>query len=270
MANITSFIRWAGGKSWLVPYVDDLIQEIHFNNYFEPFMGGASVYFSLDVPGTAYLSDANSDLVNTFIQVRDRVDAVIAVLKEYKTDEASYYQIRAEEPENEVERAARFIYLNTTSFNGLYRVNKMGKYNVPYGKRVTPINYSRICSCSEKLKGAEIECQDFDDSRYLINAGDLVFLDPPYVVSREDTGFVKYNANLFSLDDQHRLSELIEYIRERDAYYIMTNAAHPMITEIFTEQDMKAPVERNSLIGGKTAYRGKVREYIFTNIPERE
>lgn len=270
MAPITSFIRWAGGKSWLIPFVQDLVQDLDYKNYFEPFMGGASIFFSLEVKNKSFLSDINDDLINTFVAVRDDVDNVISCLKNYSTDADSYYKIRALEPTVSTEKAARFLYLNATSFNGLYRVNKLGKYNVPYGQRCVSINYDRIAEASKKLINADLRCQDFDSIREVLNPQDLVFLDPPYAVTKGENGFLGYNPKFFSLEDQYRLGELIDYINSIGAYYILTNAAHEVIEEIFASRGRMVALERNSTIGGKKAYRGKIQEYIFTNIPERE
>lgn len=271
MAQITSFIRWAGGKSWLVPFIESLIDGLEFNNYHEPFMGGASVFFAIDTPNKSYLSDVNPELVGTFCAVRDNPQRIIEYLKEYKTDSDSYYAIRDSEPRGKYQRAARFLYLNTYSFNGLYRVNRQGKYNVPYGQRGnTSIDYDRILESSKKLQGVEVVCQDFDASKSIIHKGDLVFLDPPYTVSKESNSmFIEYNQKLFSLDDQYRLAELIDNINDQGAYYILTNAMHDKIMEIFKDKGRVLTRERNSLIGGKKAFRGKVQEYIFTNIPEK-
>lgn len=269
MAPITSFIRWAGGKSWLVPYVSQLTENLQYNKYFEPFMGGASIFFSLELPGEGCLSDINPELVNAFCAVRDNPQKIIEYLKEYKSDEENYYLIRASEPTGKYQKAARFLYLNANSFNGIYRVNKSGKYNVPYGKKAVTVNYKRLIEVGQKLKGLEIVCQDFADIKSKIEPKDLVFFDPPYTVSKEDTGFVGYNSTWFSLDDQRRLASLIDHINNIGAYYIMTNAAHETILEIFKGKGRMVTLERNSLIGGKKSYRGKVQEYIFTNIPER-
>lgn len=269
MGKNASFLRWAGGKSWLVPFVEDITNDLEFNNYFEPFMGGASVFFSCDVKGKVYLSDINDELVNAFCAVRDNPGCVVEYLKEMKTDEQNYYLIRESEPQDKYQRAARFIYLNATSFNGLYRVNRKGKYNVPYGRRAVTINCDRLFDIGKKLEGATITCQDFSEAKKLIEKNDLVFLDPPYTVSKESNCFIAYNPTLFSLEDQYRLGELIDYINEVGAYYILTNAAHETIQEIFQGKGRMIVLERNSLIGGKFSYRGKVQEYIFTNIPER-
>ena len=135
MAKNASFIRWAGGKGWFIPAVQNMIQNIQFNNYIEPFMGGASIFFSLDIPNRAYLSDINSELVNTFVQIRENLDEVTQKLREYKTDKDSYYMIRDQEPTDLIEKAARFLYLNFYSFNGIYRVNSI--------RRRTPEPHSR-------------------------------------------------------------------------------------------------------------------------------
>lgn len=269
MAQITSFIRWAGGKSWLVSYIRKLLDGVNFNNYFEPFMGGASIFFAINAPIKSFLSDVNEDLINTFSSIRDDHNKVIGYLKEYKSDEDSYYQIRKNEPTERYERAARFLYLNAYSYNGLYRVNKNGKYNVPYGRRNVSLNFERIDEVSKRLKGVEISCQDFEACKEKISNGDLVFLDPPYTVSRDCNGFIGYNSTLFSLDDQYRLGSFIDYIEKQGAYFILTNAAHETILDIFKDKGRMITLERNSLIGGKNSYRGKVQEYIFTNIPER-
>lgn len=271
MAQPINFIRWAGGKSWLVPYVQELIKELEFNNYHEPFMGGASVFFSIDVPKKSFLSDVNDELVETFCAIRDNPKRVIDYLKEWEPDAESYYAIRENIPHGRYKRAARFIYLNTYSFNGIYRVNQQGKYNVPFGRRGNiSINYERLLEVSERLKNVEIKCQDFDESKASICRGDLVFLDPPYTVSREaNSMFIKYNSKLFSLDDQYRLARLVDYIIVQGAFFILTNAAHEKILEIFKGKGRLITLERNSLIGGKKAYRGKVQEFVFTNIPEK-
>lgn len=271
MAQMTTFIRWAGGKNWLVPYVQELVRDLEYSNYHEPFMGGASVFFSIEPPQRSFLSDVNNELAEAFCAIRDNPQRVIGYLKEYKVDSESYYAIRDSSPRGKYQRAARFLYLNTYSFNGIYRVNKHGKYNVPYGHRDNiSINYERLLEASEKLKNVIVKCQDFDAARGVIKQGDLVFLDPPYTVSKESNSmFIKYNSKLFSLDDQYRLARLVDYIIERGAYFILTNAAHEKILEIFQGKGRLIRQERNSLIGGKKAYRGKVQEFIFTNIPER-
>ena len=175
--------------------------------------------------------------------------------------------MRKEKPIDKKVCAARFIYLNHTSFNGIYRVNKNGDYNVPYGFRnVDYIEEEKIRSASSALQKANIFHGDFIDSLDNIKSGDLVFLDPPYTVSHNNNGFIKYNKTLFSLEDQIRLSKFIDSVKDKGAYYILTNAAHKIILEIFEKGDYCYELSRTSLIGGDKAKRGVVSEYIFTNI----
>ena len=269
MSHIEPFIRWAGGKTWLIPFMTELTRDLKYKNYYEPFLGGAAVFFSLTPPKHAYLSDINADLIDTYTAIRDIPDDVIRVMQLLRNTEEDYYRIREMEPTDLAERAARFLYLNQTSFNGLYRVNNQGKYNVPYGYR-KKLNYDvdRIRNASAKLQGVRLECSDFAARKYHVKAGDLVFLDPPYTVSHNQNGFIKYNQKLFSIDEQYRLSAYIDYIRQQGAYYVLTNAAHEKILEIFDKGDRVITLDRNSLIGGKNSKREKISEYIFTNIPE--
>ncbi len=268
MPNIEPFLRWAGGKTWLASYISDLISNLNYNNYYEPFLGGAAVFFSLAHPKNVYLSDINAELIDTYVAIRDIPDQVIEKMQQLSNTADDYYRIRAEEPTELAERAARFLYLNQTSYNGLYRVNAQGKYNVPYGYRKS-LNYDmdRIRNASLKLQGARIECADFEARKYRVKAGDLVFLDPPYTVSHNQNGFIEYNQKLFSLEEQYRLSRYIDYIKKKGAFYILTNAAHEKILEIFDKGDRVITLDRNSLIGGKNSKREKISEYVFTNIP---
>lgn len=271
MPTIEPFVRWAGGKTWLIPHVPDILGSVQIEHYHEPFLGGGAVFFSTEHKKKSYLSDANPQLINAYIQVRDNPDDVIALFRELPNTEADYYRIRGEiTQENTAENAARFIYLNQTSFNGLYRVNREGRYNVPYGFREGWVYHTeRIYSASAKLQNTRIEVGDFELNKYRIKRHDLVFLDPPYTVSHNNNGFIQYNQNLFSIDDQHRLKKFIEYIKHKGAYYILTNAAHETIRKIFlTQGDRIVELQRNSLIGGKKAAREAISEYIFTNIPE--
>ena len=268
MSHIEPFIRWAGGKTWLVPFMKQLTQDLEYKNYYEPFLGGAAVFFSLTPPKHAYLSDINAELIDTYIAIRDIPDDVIQALQLLQNTEDNYYRIRETEPTALAERAARFLYLNQTSFNGLYRVNNQGKYNVPYGYRKN-LNYDvdRIRNASVKLQGVRLECSDFAARKYYVKTGDLVFLDPPYTVSHNQNGFIKYNQKLFSIEEQYRLSTYIDYVRQKGAYYVLTNAAHETILELFNKGDRVITLDRNSLIGGKNSKREKISEYIFTNIP---
>jgi DNA adenine methylase len=267
-----SFIRWAGGKAWFVPHFKEYTTGLEFNKYFEPFLGGASVFFSLEGQHQAFLSDANEELMRAYIVVRDYPDEVVSALKLLKNKKEEYYRIRDWIPNSDIEKAVRFLYLNYTSFNGIYRVNSAGVYNVPYGFRNIEFDYKRLWALSVKLKKAVMTSGDFEVYKERIGPKDLVFLDPPYSVSQKpaENGFIKYNAKLFSLDEQYRLSRYIDYIKECGAYYLLTNSAHETIAEIFEKGDRRVSLQRSCSIGGKNAHRGQVLEYLLTNIPKSE
>lgn len=261
------FLRWAGGKNWLVKYLDKLLPKDGFNNYHEPFLGGASIFLSVNLTKRAYLSDLNKELINTYSTLKDNPEGIIKVLKTYKNTEDFYYKLRNKDYDDPIKQAARFIYLNQTSFNGIYRVNLKGEYNVPYGYRTKDfLEADKLRFVSFQLKNATLFHGDFSISKSKIKKGDLVFLDPPYTVSHNGNGFIKYNQKLFSLDDQKRLSELIDFIKSKDAYYVLTNAAHKTIEEMFNKGDRLLKKKRANLIGGTNAKRGQTTEYVFTNV----
>jgi DNA adenine methylase len=259
------FLRWAGGKRWLKPTLHKYLPKDGFNAYHEPFIGGGSIMLHLR-PKEAYISDLNSELINTYIAVKDHLDLLVNYIKEYKNTEEEYYAVRATKLDDPIKQAARFIYLNYASFNGIYRVNLNGDYNVPYGKRHNfTYNYSNLKKVSKALANVNMESGDFSNVIKNVNKGDLVFLDPPYTVTHNNNGFVEYNQKIFDIDGQERLSQLINDIKSKEAYYILTNAAHPKIKEIFNQGDSVFEVSRGSSIGGINAKRGQFSEYIFTN-----
>ena len=260
------FLRWAGGKTWLVNFVLSLTKGLEINNYHEPFLGGGAIFFALQ-PNRSFLSDMNEELIRTYVAVREHPDKVVSTLRTFSNDSECYYQVRSTILEDDFYMAARFIFLNQTSFNGLYRVNKQGSYNVPYGNRIIDfIREDRLMALSELLHKANLQYGDFSICENNICKNDLVFIDPPYTVSHNKNGFIKYNQNLFSLEDQYRLSLFIDQIKSKDAFYILTNAAHKTIQEIFDKNDVVYTLNRHSTIGGNQAKRGHVDEYIFTNI----
>jgi len=264
--KVSPILRWAGGKNWLVKHIEDFIPINGFKNYHEPFLGGASVFLSINTPKASFLSDLNAELIETYINVKNNVEQIIDLLKTFKNTEDFYYNIRSSKQLDHIYNSARFIYLNQTSFNGIYRVNLKGEYNVPYGYRNKNfLEPEKLRLVSKKLQNTNLDYADFDNIRENIKKKDLIFLDPPYTVSHNNNGFIKYNQKIFSLDDQKRLSSLIDFIKRKDAYFIMTNASHKIIDEIFDKGDSKIVLSRASLIGGIKAKRGQVTEYIFSN-----
>ena len=267
----TPFLRWAGGKRWLIKDINDLIQGYKFNNYYEPFLGSGAIFFNINAKfKNSFLSDLNRELIQTYQQVKDNCTSVINFLNQFPNEEIFYYSIRKKNFKIPSKQAAQFIYLNHTSYNGIYRVNSKGEYNVPFGhKKNYSVDEDSLTKCSEKLQGSQLFFGDFTQFLDNIQEGDLIFLDPPYTVSHNNNGFIEYNKNLFSLEDQYRLSEFIDKIKEKKAYYILSNAAHQKIDEIFDKGDYKYILNRSSTIGGRNAKRGQIEEYLFTNIKRR-
>jgi DNA adenine methylase len=267
--KVKPFLRWAGGKRWLLPLIENLLINHPIDKYYEPFLGGGSVFFHIDFQ-KAFISDINPDLINTYKEIRDNLSLIIKILGTFENTEENYYQVRDNHnSEDKTYNAARFIFLNHTSYNGLYRVNKQGYYNVPYGyKRTFNIDFENLKLVQSKLKQSVIYHRSFETIEEFINPGDTIFLDPPYTVSHNKNGFIKYNQKLFTLDDQVKLSKLVDKIIEKNAYYILTNGAHEAIKKIFLKNNSNMIVlERQSLLGGKNAKRAKIEEYLFTNLP---
>lgn len=264
------FLRWAGGKRWLLKSIDKFMPADGFNDYHEPFVGGGAMFFHLK-KNQAFISDLNEELIACYFAVKDDAKKVIEYLEGFGMSKEVYYQIRKSRPKGFYNQAARFIYLNQMSFNGIYRVNSKGEYNVPYGYRENfQFNYENLLQAGELLRDVILSHEDFEHIIDNVKAGDLVFLDPPYTVAHNNNGFIEYNQKIFSLKDQERLSKVINEIKEIGAYYILTNAAHETIREIFSiHNDTITEIQRSSLIGGASAKRGKYAEFIITNGVDR-
>lgn len=265
--KIKPILRWAGGKAWILKYIDDIIKH-DFYNYHEPFLGGGSVFFHLKPNQQSFLSDTNSELINVYKQMKLHPVHLIRSLENMKNSKEEYERIKKERPKTNLEKASRFIFLNKTSFNGIYRVNSKGEYNVPYGNNpyVSIVETPNFFNASTLLKRAHLKACDFGETLDFIEKKDLVFLDPPYTVAHKNNGFIEYNKKIFSWLDQERLADFINEIIKRRAFFILTNAAHESITSLYGRFGEKREVLRKSTIGGKNAKRQEISEFIFTNI----
>ncbi|HSZ31703.1 MAG TPA: Dam family site-specific DNA-(adenine-N6)-methyltransferase [Puia sp.] len=269
--TVKPFLRWAGGKSWLVNDVIDLLP-VKFNNYHEPFLGSGSVFIKLKsnfhLNERVFLNDSNAQLINAFRQVKNHPEIICSHLKRYRNNERLFYQIRKRQSLDKILNASEFIFLNRTCFNGIFRVNLNGEFNVPYGfkKYKRLFDYKNIQAIHKLLKyNVSLSAGDFFETLKNIKENDLVFIDPPYTVNHENNGFIRYNEKIFSWEDQVRLKSFIVELIKRKAFFIMTNASHKSIFNLFGDIVTPFKKERSSLISSKMSARGPVNEYIFSN-----
>lgn len=264
--SIAPPFKWAGGKRWLVQNYPTLFPNFS-GKYIEPFAGSAAVFFHLS-PSSALLADTNRDLINTYEALRDCWEEVLAALMVHsrKHSHEHYYAVRSSTPRTVANRAARFIYLNRTCFNGLYRVNQQGQFNVPKGSKDSVLrttdDFARV---SQILANTEILVSDFESVIDKANSGDLLFVDPPYTVAHRFNGFVKYNEILFSWDDQLRLSACLSRANARRVKVISTNADHHSLHSLYEDQFTIRRLERHSLISGSSSNRKVITELLITS-----
>lgn len=265
------FLRWAGGKTWLTKQLKEIIPQ-KFGDYYEPFLGGASVFIHLQnerrIKNKAYLSDANSRLINAYKALRDKPEYLFEHLRKYKNSDEIYYRERGKEYDDHIKEAARFIFLNRTSFNGIYRENLDGVYNVPYGYKNYKVlfDFENMRKVSVFLKNSFLADLDFEKLLKKAKRNDFIFIDPPYTVAHENNGFIKYNQKIFSWEDQVRLRNVVEELKNRGVFYVVTNAYHKSIKDLYKGVSPHMKVERYSVIGGAQAKREKYHEILFTNI----
>lgn len=259
------FLKWAGGKRWLSNRVVELALPLT-GKYIEPFLGGGAIYFSLR-PNQALLSDINFDLINAYKAVKNDPERVFILLKEHQRCHSKeyYYRMRAYKPRCELRMAARLIYLNRTCWNGLYRVNQRGEFNVPIGtKSSVLIQTDDWIALSGILKSTHLVCGDFEDSIEEAGSSDLVFADPPYTVKHNLNGFIKYNDALFSWGDQVRLRDALLRAKLRGAKVIATNADHASIRDLYKKHFHLEKVSRSSVLAGSSAHRGRFEELLIS------
>lgn len=263
-SELEPFLKWAGGKRWLVKR-ENQIAPPSYKRYIEPFLGGAAVFFSL--PEIPYIiSDLNPELVNCYNAIKADFREVEKHLRSHQRKHCDdyYYQVRKSQPRKECIKAARFLYLNRTCWNGLYRVNLQGKFNVPRGtKNKVLLDADNFENVAKRLSKGEILCQDFEKTLSLSGEGDFVFIDPPYTVNHNLNGFLKYNEKIFSWADQERLKEAIASAASRGTMITMTNADHDSIHKLYAGMCNIEKVERTSVIAGRASHRGVTSEILM-------
>lgn len=259
------FLKWAGGKRWFTSRCSNILPR-EYNRYIEPFVGSGALFFALE-PQDAIIGDINEQLIETYLAIKDNWPLVLKFLKHHAASHSKeyFYSLRADSPKTIHQRAARFIYLNRTCWNGLYRVNKSGQFNVPIGTKTNVLHdtddFKKI---SAILQNSTIIHSDFEGIIDCAREGDFIFADPPYTVKHNNNGFVKYNEEMFKWDDQVRLHAAVARADARKAKFIVTNANHPSIVKLYSDFKRKV-LRRSSVIAASNINRGMYEELIIKN-----
>jgi DNA adenine methylase len=259
------FLKWAGGKRWLFESGQFSLPQFG-GRYIEPFLGGGAVFFE-NQPKDAILSDCNGRLIELFVVIRDELEEFEAQMRTHAQAHSRdyYYKLRSKNLEEPTTRAAQFLYLNRTCWNGLYRENLRGEFNVPIGTKQTVIfDSDDFPAWSRALQGTHLEHQDFEEAIDNAENGDFVFVDPPYTVRHNMNGFVKYNQNIFAWDDQVRLRDALQRAYGRGVSFAMTNADHESIKELYAGFGEHRQLKRYSVIAGKSVHRALSTELLIT------
>ncbi|WP_170327946.1 Dam family site-specific DNA-(adenine-N6)-methyltransferase [Ruegeria arenilitoris] len=267
------FLRWAGGKRWLASSLSEVIKRrltSSNGHYIEPFLGSGAIFFSV-CPKQSILNDLNRELMLAYAVLRDQPHETIKILKSWPVEKDNYYKIRNWLPDNNIEKACRFIWLNRTCYGGLYRTNRSGKFNTPYGggSRVPDSLWTTgtALACASNLRrGSELYSGDFESIIDKAKEGDVVFCDPTYSNHSKDH-FDRYGASVFSWSDQIRLAHACRRAASRGATVVVTNGAYSEIAEIYP--DAYRITKRRSVTFGKSHVNGTDREFVFILDPVR-
>jgi DNA adenine methylase len=256
ISPISPLIKWAGGKRNLLKVYKKFFPKT-FNKYCEPFLGSGAVFFYLQ-PQKAVLIDKNEELINFYEVVRDNPEQLMELISTYPVSKEFFYQIRELNPSklSKIERAARFLYLNKTAYNGLWRVNSKGKFNVPFGKykKVKFFDRENFLKASKILKNVVLLCDDFERVLDFASEGDFVYLDPPYYPLSNTSNFTSYTGEKFSEEDHYRVYKVFKTLADRGCHVMLSNSNAPFIRELFKDfhiTEVLAPRFINSKAEGR-------------------
>jgi len=269
MKKIHPVLKWAGGKWNLCPGYKELgLFPRKYERYFEPFLGGASV-FLFNLPKRAFLSDTNDNLINTYKVIRDEVDKLIELLKEHKNNHNKkyYYKIRNEwKKGSAINKAAKFIYLNKTCFNGLFRVNSKGQFNVPIGKYKNPsiFDENNLRAFSSVVRNINLKISDYKRAMGFARKDDFIYFDPPYQPLSTTSSFTNYTEGGFDLSQQIELKETFDKLNDRGCLILESNSNAPEIQELYKDYHL-TPIMAPRFINARASGRKKIQELAITN-----
>jgi DNA adenine methylase len=266
------FIKWAGGKGQLLNEILAVLPE-DVERYHEPFLGGAAVFFALPQrPKQSFLSDVSSELINCYTVVRDKQEELLRAVEKHPYSEEHFYQLREADRKDDykswsdVDKAARFIYLNKTCFNGLYRVNSKGQFNVPFGKYKNPkiLAPANLERCAQALKKAQCRVGSFETILAEVQAGDFLYLDPPYHPRSTTSSFTSYSKEGFSQETQIRLKEFCDAVDKKGAKFLLSNSFTTLILHLYKDYQVDT-VDASRAINSVASKRGKLKEVLVRN-----
>jgi DNA adenine methylase len=273
------FLKWAGGKLQLIEQFKNLFPH-NFNNYYEPFIGSGAVFFYLKSKlklNKVFLSDANEELINCFVAVRDKPSELIELLSNHqkKHSKEYYYAVRSIECDrlDSVNKAARLIYLNKTCFNGLYRVNSKGQFNVPMGDYENPCIFdtNTLYQASQLLQGVHLRVMAFEKVVNFAQKDDFIYLDPPYIPLSKTSSFTQYSKGSFSGKEQKRLSEVFRILDLRGCFVMLSNSDHALTRELYRDYEKNTVIVRaKRMINSVGSKRGVINEVVVTNYDTTE
>ena len=263
-SSCVPFLKWPGGKRWLAPRLSQVLECELSGTYFEPFAGAASVFLHLRTRD-AVLSDTNSELIETLITVRDCPTEVVERVWRFRNTAECYYRVRASVPRTAVGRAARLIYLNRTCWGGVYRLNRQGEFNVPFGDSGRHVcSHSQVLEVSRRLRTAQLLVSDFELTMLQARHGDVIYADPPYTTRGENNGFVRYNESLFSWNDQVRLAATARGARRRGVFVAVSGLFHSDVLALYSGWWV-AKVSRMSRVSRALEGRKEIHEALIVS-----
>ncbi|WP_077369584.1 DNA adenine methylase [Anaerosalibacter sp. Marseille-P3206] len=266
-------VKWVGGKRQLLTEIDKYIPS-HFSTYYEPFLGGGAVFFYLQ-PQKAIVNDINEELINLYKVIKDNVEELIVDLKKHKNEPDYFYSIRELDRDievykklNLVERASRIHYLNKTCYNGLFRVNSQGQFNVPFGRYKNPniVNETTLRAVSNYFNSSNIifKCCDFEEAVKGARKGSFIYFDPPYDPVSDTSSFTGYDKGGFSREEQIRLKKLCDKLNDRGIKFLLSNSETDFILDLYRDYKIEI-VQAKRTINSKGNKRGEVNEVLVMN-----
>jgi DNA adenine methylase len=263
------FLKWAGGKQRLIAHYQEHFPDFdNIDRYYEPFIGSGAIFFHYQ-PETAVLADRNETLMEVYQAVQQDVEAIIKALRVHYNDSDYFYEVRAQDVTQltVAQRAARIIFLNKTCYNGLFRENSKGKFNVPFGRYKSPkiCNEKRLRRASQALQNVTLMAADFEDVVETAVAGDFVYFDPPYAPLSATSSFTQYDKHGFARADQIRLSETVAKLTKRGVKVMLSNSSAPIIYDLYERDYQLVEMHARRNINSKGSQRGPVKELLILN-----